>query len=223
MSLTFDVYWSMRSPYCYLALDRLLELRATYVVEPDVRVIYPIAVRNANFFKTAPKHYRPYHLLDSQRLSEFLNIPYRRPRPDPIVQDMVTNEIAAEQPVIRRLTHLAAAAADAGDGLAFQDQVMRLIWDGRTDGWDQGSHLADAIARAGLDLPALQATIDRDPQRIERIIEANQSGQVAAGHSGVPLFVFRGEPFFGQDRFDVLVWRLQQAGLARRQKAAPRK
>jgi len=216
MSLTFEVYWSMRSPYCYLALDRLLELRAKYQVLPDVRVIYPIAVRNASFFKTAPKHYRPYHLLDSQRLAEFLRIPYRRPRPDPIVQDMVTNEIAVEQPVIRRLTHLAAAAADAGHGLAFQDQVMRLIWDGRTDGWDQGNHLADAVARAGLDLAALEATIARDPQRIERIIEANQTAQVAAGHSGVPLFVFRGEPFFGQDRLDLLIWRLGQAGLAPR-------
>jgi hypothetical protein len=29
--------------------------------------------------------------------------------------------------------------------------------------------------------------------------------------------VFRGEPFFGQDRYDLLVWRLGQHGLARRE------
>lgn len=28
--------------------------------------------------------------------------------------------------------------------------------------------------------------------------------------------VFEGEPFFGQDRFDVLVWRLKQWGLRKR-------
>jgi hypothetical protein len=28
--------------------------------------------------------------------------------------------------------------------------------------------------------------------------------------------VFKGEPFFGQDRFDVLVWRMQQRGLRER-------
>jgi 2-hydroxychromene-2-carboxylate isomerase len=29
----------------------------------------------------------------------------------------------------------------------------------------------------------------------------------------VPMMVFGGEPFFGQDRIDQLVWRLKQAGL----------
>jgi hypothetical protein len=28
--------------------------------------------------------------------------------------------------------------------------------------------------------------------------------------------VFNGEPFFGQDRFDLLRWRMQRNGLARR-------
>jgi hypothetical protein len=30
----------------------------------------------------------------------------------------------------------------------------------------------------------------------------------------VPLTVFQGEPFFGHDRLDVLLWRMQKAGLA---------
>jgi hypothetical protein len=28
--------------------------------------------------------------------------------------------------------------------------------------------------------------------------------------------VFKGEPFFGQDRMDMLIWRLQQHGLTER-------
>ncbi|HIG40016.1 MAG TPA: hypothetical protein EYQ14_05675 [Gammaproteobacteria bacterium] len=36
------------------------------------------------------------------------------------------------------------------------------------------------------------------------------------GHGGVPLMVYQNEPFFGGDRFDQFVWRLQQSGLTRR-------
>ena len=36
-----------------------------------------------------------------------------------------------------------------------------------------------------------------------------------AGHWGVPTMVFRGEPFFGQDRVDTLRWRLDQCGLGK--------
>jgi hypothetical protein len=38
-------------------------------------------------------------------------------------------------------------------------------------------------------------------------------------HTGVPLFVFKGEPFFGQDRMDMLIWRLKQHGLTERTEA----
>jgi hypothetical protein len=32
----------------------------------------------------------------------------------------------------------------------------------------------------------------------------------------VPTCAFRGEPFFGQDRLDVLLWRLKKNGLVER-------
>ena len=216
MSMTVDVFWSMRSPYCYLSLDRLLEIRRTWDASIDIRVVYPIAVRNPDFFKTVSEHYRSYHLQDSQRVADYHSIPYRRPVPDPIVQDMQTNAIAADQPHIRQLTRLAAAAGEQGKGLEFQDRVMRLLWDGRTDGWNEGTHLNDAIGRAGLDAAALIAAVDADPDRYDAMTEANQQAQQAAGHGGVPLFVFEGEPFFGQDRIGVLLWRMRQTGLARR-------
>jgi 2-hydroxychromene-2-carboxylate isomerase len=37
-----------------------------------------------------------------------------------------------------------------------------------------------------------------------------------AAHTGVPLFVFNEEPFFGQDRIDQLIWRMKQYGLTER-------
>lgn len=76
--------------------------------------------------------------------------------------------------------------------------------------------LADASTRAGLDLAELDREITADPARYDAVIEENQRALESAGHWGVPTTVFQGEPFFGQDRLDLLVWRLEQHGLTRR-------
>lgn len=212
-----DVFWSYRSPYCYLMLDRLLEISKNFDVSINIRPLYPMAVRNPNFFKEINKKYRKYHLQDSQRIADYYKIPYRRPIPDPIIQDMETNEIAAEQPHIRHITLLGAAAQTQGAGLAFTDKVSRILWDGSVDGWDQGSHLVDAIDAAGLNGRALVADVNVDPDRFDAVISENQAAHDASDHWGAPLMTFRGETFYGQDRIDILLWRMMQAGLAVRQ------
>lgn len=115
--------------------------------------------------------------------------------------------------MITRLTRLAVAATTYGRGIPFLDQVMRFIWDGQTDNWDQDTHLEDAILRAGIDPLVLENSVQLNTDKIEKLIEDNQSARALAGHTGVLLFVFDGEPFFGQDRFDILQWRMQQKGL----------
>jgi hypothetical protein len=37
-----------------------------------------------------------------------------------------------------------------------------------------------------------------------------------SGHCRVPTFVFENEPFFGQDRIDLLIWWMQDKGLNHR-------
>jgi 2-hydroxychromene-2-carboxylate isomerase len=143
-------------------------------------------------------------------------IPYAWPRPDPVVQDIATRKISADQPYIRRLTRLGIAAVERGRGLPFIEQVSHTIWSGEVNGWHEGDHLAKAADRAGLDLAALDAAIEGDPEAYEARIEANQAAHTAAGHWGVPTCVFEGEPFFGQDRLDHLLWRMEQHGLAPR-------
>ena len=54
-----------------------------------------------------------------------------------------------------------------------------------------------------------------EPASHKRQIEDNQNRQLEAGHSGVPTFVYNGEPFFGQDRIDSLAWQLAEDGLGR--------
>jgi 2-hydroxychromene-2-carboxylate isomerase len=91
-----------------------------------------------------------------------------------------------------------------------------VLWDGTVERWNEGDHLAKAAVRAGCDLAALDAAIIADPARFDAVIAANERDHAAAGHWGVPTFVFAGEPFFGQDRIDLLLWRMQQKGLKAR-------
>jgi len=216
VTLCFDLFWSFRSPYCYIALDRILSLVRTYDVEVSVRPVYPLAIRTPDFFTRANPSYRRYHLLDTKRLAEYYGIPYRRPVPDPVVQDLETSRIAPDQPYISRLTRLGQAAVLAGQGLPFLEHISRVLWDGSVDGWHEGPHLAEATARAGLDLSRLDRDIAADPTRYDDLIEANQHAHTASGHWGVPTMVFNGEPFFGQDRVELLVWRMGQSGLQTR-------
>jgi 2-hydroxychromene-2-carboxylate isomerase len=219
VSLDVDLFWSFRSPYSYLATGRTLALARDYEVEIAVRPVLPLAVRKPDFFERVNPLWPPYVLRDIKRIADWLGIGIAWPRPDPIVQDFATRRVAPEQPYIFRLTRLGVAAARRGRGLAFIDEVSKLIWDGRVAGWNEGTHLADATARAGLVLADLDREIEADPERYDAIIEQNQKDLEGAGHWGVPTFAFRGEPFFGQDRIELLIWRLRQHGLRER---APR-
>jgi 2-hydroxychromene-2-carboxylate isomerase len=215
MTLPVDVFWSFRSPYSYLATPRLVAIQRDYDVEINVRPVYPIALRIPGFFKRANPLWLPYLARDCARIAEMQGMPFAMPSPDPIVQDLATLEIAAGQPYIHRLTRLGVAAQRRGRGLAFIEQVGKLTFGG-VKNWHEGDHLARAAGQAGLDLAGLDAAIAADPADFESEIERNEAAQKRAGHWGVPLMVFRGEPFFGQDRIDALMWRLRQAGLSGR-------
>ena len=213
MTLSVDLYWSFRSPYSYLATPRLCDLERYYDLAINVKPVYPIAVRYGEFFERVHPLWVPYLMRDTMRIAEMLGLPYRWPRPDPVLIDPATRRAATNQPYIHRLTRLGCAAVEAGRGLPFLYEVSRTIWSGLNADWHQGDHLAKAAARAGLDLAELDRKIERDAERYEAIIGANQTAHEAAGHWGVPTMVFDNEPFFGQDRIELLVWRMKQKGL----------
>jgi 2-hydroxychromene-2-carboxylate isomerase len=216
MALSVDLYFSFRSPFSYLALPKVLKLVAEYDFNVNLRPVYPLAIRVPGFFKRTNPQFAPYVALDSSRVAKRENIPFRFPRPDPIVQDMTTLEVAEHQPYIHRLTRLGAAAQLQGRALAFTYAIARVLWDGTVSGWNEGDHLARAAADAGFDLGAMDAAVSADPDRYEQVIAGNEKAHAASGHWGVPTFVFENEPFFGQDRIDLLIWRMQSKGLARR-------
>ncbi len=215
MTLSIDLYWSFRSPYSYLVTPRITALAKDYDVTVNVRPVYPIALRIKDFFKGLDPLAPAYFFHDLERLAQMLGLEYAWPNPDPVVMDFATGEVPAEQPFIHRLTRLGCAAAEAGKGLPFIDEVSRVIWSGAPN-WHEGDCLAQAVSRAGLELAPLDRLIEQHTEQYEEMIERNQEDQRAAGHWGVPLMAFEGEPFFGQDRFDCLKWRMTQKGLVRR-------
>ncbi|MFZ3035186.1 MAG: DsbA family protein [Parvibaculum sp.] len=215
MTLSFDLFWSFRSPYSYLVMPRLVEFEREYDVKVNVRPVYPIAVRIKGFFKQVNPMWPPYLLKDTVRVAQMNDMPYAWPSPDPIVMDIKSGEVPEDQPYIHRLTRLGVAAAEQGKGLPFLQEISTVIFGG-TRNWHDGNHLKDATARAGLDLAELDKEIQSDPDRYEAVIVVNETAQKSSGHWGVPLMVFEGEPFFGQDRLDHLKWRMGQKGLAKR-------
>ncbi|GGA39659.1 2-hydroxychromene-2-carboxylate isomerase [Sphingomonas psychrolutea] len=215
MTLTADLYFSFRSPYSYLAMPKCRAAIARYDLDIALRPVYPLAIREPTFFERNHPNWLRYTFLDVLRLAQHDGITMLPPRPDPIVQDIATRQIAAEQPYIFALVRMGQAAARRGRGFAFADAVSQLIWGG-TEGWHADAHLAAAAQAAGLDFAELQAEARDDAVALDAELAANQAALEAAGHWGVPTLVFNGEPFFGQDRVDLAIARMKAAGLEER-------
>jgi 2-hydroxychromene-2-carboxylate isomerase len=213
--MSIDVFWSFRSPWSYLATRRLEQWQDQYQLEVKFRPVYPIAIRTPDFFHQVDPLWFPYFMTDVFRVAEFLDLPLAWPNPDPVQQladedgKLQTHE---DQPYIHRLTRLGIVAEEQGRGIQFASEVSSLIWSG-TVNWHEGSHLSEATALAGLNLDEMDAIIVSDVERLEQDIEENQEAHTKAGHWGVPTCAYKGEPFFGQDRLDVLLWRLKKEGL----------
>ena len=211
MTAIVNLFYSFRSPYSYLATPEALALEQDFAVRVALRPVFPLALRQPDFFSPENVKRAKYIMLDWLRRAEMLGLPHHWPSPDPIVQDLKTYAIAAEQPYIYRLTFLGVEAQRRDRGIQFAAEVARVIFGGTRD-WHLGDHLKNAAIRAGLDLESMDASI-KDPTSHRKEVEQNQVDLEAAGHWGVPTFEFNGEPFFGQDRVETLRWRFQKNGL----------
>lgn len=221
--LEIDVFWSFRSPWSYLATPRLRQWQQQYNLKINFRPVYPIAIRTPEFFLQVQEQWFSYFYTDIVRVAEFLELPFAAPNPDPIVQYVDEDgqrRTHPNQPYIYRLTRLGVLAAEQGKGVEFADELGRIIWGGTVD-WHKGDHLAKASERCRLSLEQMDQQAIDDESRLEAIIANNQKDHHTAGHWGVPTCAFKGEPFFGQDRLDVLLWRLKKAGLEAKQGQTP--
>jgi 2-hydroxychromene-2-carboxylate isomerase len=244
--LVVDLIDSIRSPYSYLVVDRLAYLRSNYNVDVNIHVIFPVAVNSPGMlgsnhpdhpsqkpgdveggFKEGGRWYKwADAIVDCVRVAEYHDIPYRWAYPDPISQNhypfLDTNEkygqVAPfeEQPWIAWLVRLANAAAYHGKSLEFLLYTGPVIWGNQSDFWP--SEIPAAFNKTGLDHDTIIEEIRQDPDKFDALWKNAQDMAQKSGHGGVPNMIFRGEPYFGQDRFEHLFSRLVQNGLTPREK-----
>jgi len=189
-------------------------LAEDFDVQVNLRPVLPIAIRTPDvLFNKANLNKVRYIQLDWARRARFLGMSDQWPSPDPIVQNLETMEIASKQPFIYRLSFLGVEAQRQGRGIEFAYEVSHLLFGGAKN-WHEGTLLADAAMRAGLDLTQMEGAIVDGTHLAE--IEGNQEKLGSAGHWGVPTFVHQGEPFFGQDRIDTLRWHLRNLNLQKK-------
>lgn len=240
-----DVFWSMRSPYSYLVLNRLVWLNSNYNVNVNIRPVLPVAVRSTKGGKGKAgglfglSYKVPDGAWDTERQGKYLGVPFNYPVPDPIWQnwqpdqkDWLFTHPPEKQPYIFWITRLACYAEQQGKALDYINQVSYLIWSGIVHPTTPAAaedpakghwpnYVKEYVNRVdGMDYDKAIKYIQKNPEKVDQCWIDNAEGMARTGHGGVPLMVYQDEPFFGGDRFDQFLWRLKQNGLTKR--TAPR-
>jgi 2-hydroxychromene-2-carboxylate isomerase len=195
--VALEFYASLRSPYTYIATERVIALAKHYGLELALRPVLPMVMRGL----PVPPAKRFYIALDTKREAEDACVAFGRIC-DPLGRP------------VERCFSLYPWARERGLGVELLWEFMRAAWSQGIDtGTDAGLRLA--VERAGLSWTEAQAHVDRDAGwRAE--LEANRAAMFALGLWGVPSFCVRGGgapdyATWGQDR----LWRVEQEIRAR--------
>jgi 2-hydroxychromene-2-carboxylate isomerase len=196
-----DFFFSFRSPYSYLAAPRAFALPARFHVDLVFRGVIPMAMRG----QSVPREKGLHTLRDAQREANRLGMPFGRIH-DPLGEGALRCLLVAEH------------AVDVGREGEFVLEASRGIWAEAAD-VSRDKVLRPICERAGLDWPSCRAALD-DPDLRARV-DADTLALSELGHWGVPVFVFEGEPFWGQDHIEDLEIALREAGFERARTSLP--
>lgn len=199
MVATIEAYYDFRSPYAYFANHRIREgsfvppVPAQWLWRPvSIDVLLNLQAGREPWAAYAdplsgPK--RAHLVADVRRNAAFYDIPLRAPKPPR------PNSIPAL---------CTAALLDAEGHDAFRNAVFAALWQQRRDISDPGV-LAECLTRAGRDPGLVRQALVSEAR--EALADATRQAY-ANGIFGVPTFVCNNEVFFGNDRLDMLGWRL---------------
>lgn len=183
------LYYSFRSPYSYIALERAYALADHYGVTLEPRPVLPMVMRGL----TVPRAKRFYIVTDTAREARLHGVPFGRIR-DPV-------GIGVE-----RCMALWPFAEKEGRLREWLLAVGRGVWSQGIDpAGDAG--LKRLASNAGLDWNRARRWLDDDQWR-ERA-EANRQAMMDAGSWGVPGFQVGDTLIWGQDRFALVERALQ--------------
>lgn len=195
MSLHIDYYMTPSSPWSYLGSGRFIDIVKQTGATVGVHAVDFGAVFSVSgglpLPKRAPQR-QAYRWMEMKRWRDKLGIPIvLEPKAFP-----VTNPVASQA--------IIAARETGADALALSDALLAALWRDDRDTGDPGvvRDVADGI---GLDGAALVAAAPNYADQMQ----ADTQKAIDSGVFGAPSYVLPdGEIFWGQDRIDLLRWRL---------------
>jgi 2-hydroxychromene-2-carboxylate isomerase len=198
-----DAYYDYRSPFAYFAAHRIRTGKFSTPVSIEWRWL-PVSIDALLNMQVSRPTWAPYtdplaapkrknFLTDVVRSAEYYSVPIRPPNP----------------PRSNSLPALCASLKLTRDGVAhdeFRTAVFEALWQKQLDIGDK-SVLFDCAQKSGVARDVIEAAFA--PEAKDELARATQE-TYELGVFGVPSFVSGGELFFGNDRLDVLAWRLKR-------------
>ncbi|MBD8893947.1 2-hydroxychromene-2-carboxylate isomerase [Roseibium litorale] len=192
MSRTIDYYLTHLSPWAYLGHQAFQDLCAKHGVTIRARPVDLGGVFESNgglpFAKRHPVRL-DYRMIELQRWQQERGIPLTfKPAFFPVAPGLADRTgIAYER--------------SGGNMLDYSLSVFQAVWVHDRNIADEAV-IASVLESLGADAAPVLA--DAQGAEVEEIYQANKRDAIAAGIIGSPCYVLKGEPFWGQDRLDLL-------------------
>jgi 2-hydroxychromene-2-carboxylate isomerase len=194
-----DVYYDFRSPYAYFSSYRLRQgsftppRSVTWRWQPvSIDVLLNLQASRdpwAAYVDPLPPPKRAHLLADVRRNAAFYGAPLRPPRPSR------PNSIPAL---------CIAASLEGAERQQFKDAIFDALWQEQVD-----IAAPEVLARClGPTARVAQILAQADSPEARDALVERTARAYADGVFGVPSFVWNSEIFFGNDRLDMLGWRL---------------
>jgi len=195
---SIDYYDSMSSPWTYLGHLRFVKLAHRFgltIRHKPMDLLKVWSVSGGLPLKQRAQQRQAYRHQELRRWRELLQMP--------------CNLEPAHHPVAdRRACYMVIAAMRRGlDWSTLSYAILRAVWAEDRDIADHAT-LVTIANENGMDGKALLAATEDAAVQAEYL--SNTEEAIRIGVFGAPTYVFDGELFWGQDRLQMLEWRLTQ-------------
>ena len=178
------LYFSARSPYSYLGLERAVALARHYQVPLEIKLILPMMMRNMN----VPNTKKWYIVRDTKRQANLLGLNY----------GFIADPLGAG---VERCYALYEYAKSENKAVDFLLSFARAVnTEGIASQTDAGLRMI--VERSGLNWARAQSLLDHESWRSS--VEDNYSELYELGLWGVPCLQYGDSLVWGQDRVDVI-------------------
>ena len=179
-----EMYWSIRSPYSYIALVRAKELCDFYQVPLIVKPVLPMVMRRMQ----VPNNKKFYISLDAKREAKQYGLGFG------LIADPLGKGV-------ERCYALYEFAQSQGKGLEYLENYARGVWaQGIRSDTDKG--LKEIVERSGLNWQAAKQLLGNNSWR--HWAQQNLAELYGEDMWGVPSFKYLSHKVFGQDRINCL-------------------